>query len=313
MTIVTDTLLVPMLNAAKFGLIVTYLKDFLVAQAGWTVAGSSDGVAGGMDAVDRPSDMLGPAPTTDKWFVLQSPHASAADRIQLLYSGGQASAVGDQGSVSYNPAADYADNGTALPTSSYELLITSGLVVETTSIVDYRYHFVCDTNPPYGFACFGHTSLDTAATKQGAHALIPLDTGYPTLPGKPYVVFGWIAGGSFFDQDLGNLSAATTTNRCVAEPYTPPQIPSNSPAVVLANSSGVLAPNNLLPDSQNRDVSTPILFQHADQFYGLSSWIRWNGTSRFYLDTLSDGVNPRARICLGDANIPWDGSTAPAV
>lgn len=310
MNIVTSTLLVPQAGSSKFGDIVNHLKDFLVAQAGWTVAGSSDGVTGGMDATDRPSDMLGPVGATEKWFVLQSPHASAADRIQILYSGATSSSADEHGCWRYNPQADYADNGTALPTSAYELIGTDGAVVQSS--VDIRYHFLCDTDAPYGFACFGSTSLSTSSTKQGAHALIPLDTVNPNNPGKPYVVFGWSSGDSFFQQDLGRVSDNTSVARCIAEPPNAPQVPYNAPACDLRNDTGVLI-NNLFPDDQNRDSSMPIIFQHQQHFYGVTEFIRWTGIERHFLDTLSDGINPRARICLGDASLPWDGTTAPAV
>lgn len=310
MNISVSTFLVPDGSTTRVGTWAAAIKAHLVS-VGWTVAGSSDGVTGGMDAVDRPSDLLGPANTSDKWFVLQSPHASASDRVQILFSGGLAIGANQNGCVQYNPNADYADNGIALPTSAYGTVVTDTSFMQTTTA--YRFHILADEDPPYGWAVQGHVSLNPATTKQGGMGLIPLSAQGPTNPGKPYVFFAPNAGGFFTSSDLGAVTVATTSSRCVAEPPNPPAIPQNSPALVIRNNGGVLMPNGVSVDTQNRDVSSPIIFQHADQFYGVSDFVRWTGTTRNFLDTFREGANPRARICFGEVTLPWDGTTVPTI
>src|SRR5690606_28418360 len=211
MNISVSTFLVPDGSTTRVGTWAAAIKAHLVS-VGWTVAGSSDGVTGGMDAVDRPSDLLGPANTSAKWFGLQSRHARASDRVQILFSGGLASGVNQNGCVQYNPNADYADNGIALPTSAYGVVVTDTSFMQTVS--EYRFHILADADPPYGWAVQGHVSLNPATTKQGGMALIPLSAQGPTNPGKPYVFFAPDAGGFFVSGDLGAVDRKSTRLNC---------------------------------------------------------------------------------------------------
>lgn len=308
MNITASTFYISSSDGFRIGTWAQAVRTRLVA-AGWTDAGSSDGTTGGMDGVFRPSNLQGPS-STNKWFVLQSPHASAADRIQLLFSGGMTSGTTNFGSVHYNPNADYADNGLAQPTSSYAVIVSDNQLMSSSTNI--QFHMLVDSDPPYGWAVQGHASLNTAS-RQGGWALIPLSAQGINSPGKPYVVFGAISGNSFTTTTLGSVNTSTTQSRCVCEPPNPPAVPLVSPALVMRANGVVIMPSGASLNTQNQDVSTPIIFQDANNFYGVTDFVRWMGTPRNFLDTFREGANPRARICFGQASLPWDGTTVPTI
>lgn len=308
MNISTALNLIPAADSARVGTRANFIKTNLVS-AGWTVAGSSDGIAGGMDGIDRPSNLLGPA-ASNKWFVLQSPHAAAQDRIQLLFSGGLASATSDYVTIQYNPNADYADNGLAQPTSSYGAVIIDVQWMATG--VDIRDQLLFDSDPPYGWAIQGHTSL-SPSTKQGGAAFVPLAAQGPNLPGKPYVVMVMIQNSTFTSGNVNYTGTSTTSSRGMAEPPNPPAVPETAPGLIMRADNTDIMPDGASLNTLNQDVSSPIVFQSVGNFYGVSDFIRWTGTPRNYLDTFREGSNLRARICFGQVTFPWDGTTIPII
>lgn len=285
------------LNGAQNASLFMYeVKEFLKS-IGWTVAGSSNGTVGGMDAVDRITTST--LSNTDRWFVLQSPHASPSDRIQLFF--GKSSSNALNGKFRYNPNADYAGVTTAAPTSAYESPDVMAATIAPSS--DGRYHLLADDAAPYGFALL-FVALSTQSPTL-MMALNPLDFRAPTTPGKPYVFIAEAnaTGATLSSPDTGK----------VAEPDAPPKVPQAAPPCYVNSSAGVLVPNGTPQTSDGRDQSSPMIFHSTTEYFGVSSnFMRWNGSARNNLDTLEDDVlGVRGRIVFGDANFPWDGTTIP--
>lgn len=284
------------------------VKEFLKAN-GWTVAGSSDGATGGMDAVDRiVNDTIINA--ADRWIVLQSPHATPADRIQLLF--GKTDSNVNNGLISFCPEADYVGVTTAVPTSGTAKIVRDGLVVNGA---DMRMTMLVDDTAPYGWALL-LTPLGNPTLVEGGMGLIPLDLSVaPDNPGKPYVFYmaDDTAGSAHWKRlELCSTTDSTSsTGRCVAQGNNTTSS-FIAPAAYLAySSSTIIMPVGSQPDVNGRDVASPIIFQSSTYFFGSSTFARWNGTLRNSLDTLSDGVSDRARIIFGDVSLPWDGTTVP--
>jgi len=312
-----NTVIKGSVNRYIFGETIYTLKTFLKS-VGWTVAGSSDGTSGGMDGVDRittgmvwsrGSEALNP------WIVLQSPHALAADRIQILFRPTAANtslSYDHYGTVSYNPSADWVSTSTSLPTSASAVRWENGSTgVLSTYGVDVRFHILAQTTAPYGFALLGTKAYDATVNAEFTCILAPLSTTSLLNPGKPYALIASQSGVSVLKYSELSKTSNSTTSCCLIEPPNPPQAPVQVPACYLSNAGGVLAPNGASTDSQNRDLSFPIIFQSVTVFGGVSDFIRWNGRPRNKLDTMSDVTGDRGRICLADINLPWDGTTVP--
>lgn len=280
------------------------VKEFLVLH-GWTVAGSSNGSAGGMDAVDRIVDAT-VVDNTDTWVVIQSPHITPSDRVQILF--GKSNSVNTAIYMVYCPEADFADNGTSIPTSAStneEFDFTSGFISGTN-----RLTMLVDDAAPYGWACISHPLYNITGTVGNGVAFIPLDVAVNAdNPGKPYVFYG-CSQVAFTEATLTETTSTPATSRCVAQGNNTTESFEASACSIQYVAGGVIFPDGA---SQNNgdDVSSPVIFQTTDRFYGQTSFMRWTGTPRNHLDTLSQDIILRARIVFGQVTFPWNGTTTP--
>ena len=296
------------------------MKEFLKS-AGWIVVGSArttgDG-SGGMHYDGGTTDRIGTDPANmgvTGWFVLESPHVVQGDRIQLLFW--RTSATDVAGNFAWTPTAangDRYESGDAtLPTSAYSVTTLSGSVI--TQTIDTRLHMVADTASPYGFGILNTTARD-ARSSHFCISLIPINVHVPaTNAGKPYALISCTVNinnyryNNLFDDDSVENSGTTS-----AEPFFPPQIPVVAPACTLNSESFVVVPRNISQLDNGDEVTFPITFASpSSQYFGISDFAMWNGTNRERLETFNDGSGPMTRICFGDINFPWDGSTIPII
>lgn len=291
-------------SSSRVGELFYEVKEFLKLN-GWTVAGSSNGSAGGMDAVDRIVDET-VISNTDRWIVLQSPHATPSDRIQILF--GKSDSNNNNCLIAYCPEADYADNGTSIPTSATAITVQDA---STFISVDGRLTMLVDDAAPYGWAFYVHPLLDVTGSAVCGAALIPLDVAIAVNnPGKPYVFYMSNGFNTFFSPTLLETADSTASPRCVSQGNNTTSSFSSSACEVF-NGAGQLLPNGADQDASGNDISSPIVFQTAQYFFGTTQFMRWTGTLRNKLDTLSEGATLRARIVFGDVSFPWDGTTTP--
>lgn len=292
---------------AHMGDLFYQIKEFLKLN-GWTVAGSSNGTTGGMDAVDRIIDGTVITNNVNRWVVVQSPHATPSDRIQILFGG--IAAANSSGRVDYCPAADYVGVTTAVPTSATAFTLRDTLISNTAPL---RFTMLVDDAAPYGWALL-LTTLGVSTSSEGGMAFIPLDlTVASDTPGKPYVFYmadDSSATSHWNATEISNDSTATSSmGYCVAQGNNT-SLCFVAPGLTLF--AGVtLMPGGVSQDSASADLTSPIIFQSNTYFFGSSSFARWAGTPRNHLDTLSDGVVTRARIIFGQVSLPWDGTTIP--
>ena len=72
-------------------------------------------------------------------------------------------------------------------------------------------------------------------------------------------------------------------------------------------------PSGLDLDTNDADLSLPIMFGRRASlggttgFKGASTFVQWNGFPR----GIGELFASKARISLGDVNVPWDGVTLP--
>ena len=279
------------------------IKEFLVG-LGWTVEGSGDTSTGGMDAVDRittSGDF-----TEDAWICLQSPHASASDRVQIIFR--QDNINGNNCQYFYNPTADYTGGGAStLPTSPAG---TSRQVVVGNLVDSFgnRQAIIGDDAPPYGWAARKYVA-GSPDDNRGAWAFIPLEQS-PTNPGKPYVAWGSPALGGFEEGSLNNADVNAGGPTGLAEGRLPPQLPSGVGAALYEVDSVTAAPNGMETSESGEDFGVPMAFFTKPplcQYVGFSTFMQWTGNGRASMSTF----NNRTRIVFDDVTFPWDGSTVP--
>jgi hypothetical protein len=262
-----------------------------------------------MDGIDRILDGSDINSETNTWIVLESPHANAADRIQLLMYG---HSFDTYGYVRYNPEADYVGATVALPTSANDLIVVAPGGNMTGNA--FRMHMLADTEAPYGFAFLTSDQLSPDALNWSM-ALCPFDTESHLTPGKPYALFvisgASSKGNGFRYTTMDDETIVSTSHKFVAQPYD-----SLTPAACSAvthYTNGIRRIPNVCPQAADgRDMAFPVIFQTTVQFFGVSSFIQWTGTPRNRLETLEDDTfGTRGRIVFGDVTFPWDGVTPP--
>lgn len=297
------------IDTANMGDYFYQIKEFLKLN-GWTVAGSSDGTTGGMDAIDRIVSPTTINNNANRWVVVQSPHITPSDRIQILF-GGNATGL-SYGRIDWCPEADFVGATTAVPTSATALTVRNALI---SSVAPLRFTMLADDAPPYGWALL-ITSLGNIALAEGGMGLFPLDiTVAPDNPGKPYVFYITDDSGASTHWRTNEISNNTinvsSTGFCVAQGNNT-TLSFVAPGMTLTtDGNATIMPGGSFQDPTGADVSSPIIFQSSTYFFGSTSFARWNGTPRNHLDTLSDGVVPRARIIFGQVSLPWDGTSIP--
>ena len=279
------------------------IKEFLVG-LGWTVEGSGDTSTGGMDATDR--FVSAASFVLNSWVVLQSPHVTASDRIQI---GFRRSAAGvDNGQIFYNPTADYTGGGAStFPTSTAG---TSVQVVagDITSSSGGRQALIGDDTSPYGFAARRY-AIGDPSDERGAIAILPL-TQQASNPGKPYVVFCATATTAFTSANLTNADINAAGPTTVAEPRLPPQAPLGVGGAIYTVDSVTAAPDGMEVSESSEDFGVPIAFFTKPplcQYVGFCDFMQWTGSSRTSMSTF----NGRVRIVFDDVSFPWDGATVP--
>lgn len=297
---------------------VYHLKERLVS-AGWTVAGSSNGTTGGMDGVDRITSGASFATASTSWLVLQSPHATASDRVQIEFR--LTATTNNSGvlEVSYDPSAALASSTTADPTSATKLALQA---VTMWAATDANVTILADRDPPYGWALLMSNCTNVLDGVTSSIVFCPLDTRGPVSPGKPYVVI-YSAGGAStsnyttYASLLGltiTLGAYTTSNlntRVVAEPRNPPKQPILTYPLLMKDHLGTVLPVGMTPDSSDAVTTCPIIFQNSTEYIGSTSFMRWMGAYRTRLTVFGDSVGPRRWIVFDDVCFPWDGTTLP--
>lgn len=297
-------------SGERFGYVMYHLKNLLIS-AGWTVVGSSNATTGGMDGVDRITSGVVP---NNGWIALQSPHSAPADRIQLVFQRLNASGYsGSGGAVFYTPQADLTGSGTTLPTSPYTVTVVNGYFNDGTSIATLT--ALADNQAPYGFALQTMLYNNSTAPADIGIALIPLSVVHPLQPGKPYVVYASAVSNSstsaYRSATTVSYYTANTIGRCVAEPPQPPQVPVNTPALMLYQNTTKLVPFGLSVTTENRVQTHPITFANHSSFIGTSTFARWLGSITPELTTFEENGTPLARISFGELTFPWDGVTSP--
>ncbi len=128
---------------------ITYwLKNLLKTTYGWTVIGSSDGTSWNMSGTDL---IIGYSVmnfnSSNRWIVLESPHASPSDRVQILI--GNAPWIGNVTAVSIGIAFDgFTASSTAQPTGGIITPVNGvGFGLNSAGSIasaDIRVHFVYD-------------------------------------------------------------------------------------------------------------------------------------------------------------------------
>lgn len=291
-----------------------YDLKVLLLSAGWTVAGSANGTTGGMDGVDRITTYLSLNSPTASWLVMQSPHAVASDRIQLLFRLiSPTTGNYPQGLIGYDPQRGLTSASTAIPTSSTMTVVRTGYLFTSSTTENHRVLALADDQSPYGFA-FQVTAANNPRYEISGIGFIPLSVRHPSNPGKPYVVIAGSCtnGGVFaYKAPFQTYLISWTTSAfslCMAEPRNPPKAPVVSPAAVLQDSSGAVFPSTLISNG-TRSVSIPTTFTHLNGFVGQSDFMRSNGFQHRHLSLLYNESGVGDRIVLGEFNFPWDGST----
>lgn len=280
------------------------VKEFLVSSCGWTVEGSGDTSTGGMDATDRFVSAAGFV--VNSWVVIQSPHASPADRIQIGFRRDNVNTF--NGEVRYNPTADYAGgDATTFPTSAAGTSRTlfSGNISDNFG---GRQAMIGDDAPPYGFAARRYL-IGNPDDDRGGLAILPL-VQQPPNAGKPYVI--WLPS-STTGYTLANLSNAdlnTSGPVGVAEPRVPPELPIGVGAAEFRVDSVTAAPNGMETSEDTEDFGVPVPYFSKPplcQYVGFCDFMQWTGISRQSMSTF----NGRTRIVFDDVTFPWDGATVP--
>ena len=287
------------------------VKEFLKT-AGWIVVGSAQSTSdpsGGMHYDGGATDRIGTDPDnfntlSQSWFVMESPHADVADRIQILFRLGTQTYVGY---CDWTPTAQPGDRfegaGAAIPTSPYQLQLLNNSGFEFNGSA--RYHMVADDAGDYGFGILGTRQRD-ARTSTFSMALLPL-INTPANAGKPYAftVCNLNVNNFLFDRFYQDDGVETGTFS--AEPMFPPQTPIQATCPTYNSESFRIVPRDIdyLDDGYTEPTFPLIFMNYRGQYFGTCEFVRWNGIFRERLQTFDDGEGG-TRINFGDVTFPWD-------
>lgn len=277
------------------------VKVGLTGVYGWTVAGSGNGTTGGMDAVDRItsfSALVG----SGTWVVLQSPHASPSDRIQILLS--RTAVTNIRGAVAYDPQANFSGGGPATSPTSATAFDVTGTGANVSDNTRVRLTFTGDT-ATHWFAVMVTVS-GAPTTPKWAVGVLPL-TNQPAGAGKPYWVYAGVTGSAFSYQTIAYPGTSIVNGRGSAQWGL--TAPSEAPGLLYyAQTTTITVPGTLQTSGDGEDINFPIV--HAlpnGRYFGVNAAAMWNGTARTSLTTMGD----LSRIVFNDINLPWDGVTQP--
>jgi len=306
-------------GGANGGAEAVFLLKELLKSAGWVVRSSGDGTTffAASDGITTAGAGAGGMNNSRAWFCIRQPPSAVPRREFCCQRGSSGEAfwwITMSAEDGFTLTAGDADDK---PTATDDENLFGTTTVGTTlfaAAASYRIHIGADNAAPFAFWFFCVTN------GTGAN---------PTA-----IVFEPLAAGSFNSVDadpavyyVEAASATTLVSTSLAATGGPvgwfnkntvgpggPELFVDMPALEYRRSGGTIAPNgagsnpydgddNHFPIPYGRDTSTA----SSLGWKGFGSQMRWKGTVRANMSTLSDG-GTRTKVIVGDVVLPWDGS-----
>lgn len=303
------------------GAVAMYELKELLKSAGWSVLSSSDGTtynAAGDQISSGASGANGMA-NNSAWFRIRSP--AGAGSVSFTFQRGTtnlawrikrsraAGFTGGSPGATQTPSAT--DEGTMLGGGTDAAPTFNNLF---TTDGTYRWNGGADNASPYGWWCASFSTGGSAPVCTLIHD--PL-TGTEPTDADQAAFWMAISGQNALTVATITSEAQTATTRAIwSQPISaaPVGYAFWSGAVIYNNANARLYAPGGLPTNPitTKDEVFPIIFVRSSLianpgYKGVSTMVRWTGTTRTTGDTLTVSSS-RDRIIYGDVSLPWDGS-----
>jgi len=300
-------------DGANGGAEVIYALKELLKSAGWDVPASGDSLSffAASDGITHAGSGAGGMNNSTAWFRVRAP-ASMSPRREFVFQRGtterawwiQVSAEDGfitGGSATVAPTATDDENlyGTA----------ATGTTLFTTAAT-YNFHMAADNASPFNWWC---TSMVNATAV--LDAILLFDTmvagSFNAADEDPAIYYVNLGTGAL---DSGQLYSASGPKGWYKKDLSGELFVPIHAFIYQSGSVGVFVPGLTGTNPYDGDDNHfPVPYGRASGdttqvgWKGFGTMMRWLGTNRANMDTLSDG-GTRTKVTIGDVVLPWDGS-----
>ncbi|MBI2892914.1 MAG: hypothetical protein HYY06_05130 [Deltaproteobacteria bacterium] len=298
-------------GGANGGAEAMYLWKELLKSAGWDVPASSDGTTynSSGDQITLAGSGSGGMNNSQAWFRVRAPSGMSPRREFCCQRGSSGEAywwIKYSAEDGFTTSGDADDMATAADEANLHGSSTAGDVLFTTAGT-YKIHIGADNASPFGFYLFN--AVNGSGASDMGFVFDPLATGsYASADQDPALVRVQGGGSVFMSTYLYQAAYAPNgwyKKDLAGETFT------QFPAHIYQGGYGQAAPGSLGTNPHDSDDNhVPIAYARGSLlstevgWKGFGTVMRWLGTSRSSMDTLStSGV--RDHVVVDDVVLPW--------
>ena len=300
-------------GGANGGAEAMFLWKELLKTAGWDVPASSDGSTynSSGDQITAAGTGAGGMNNSQAWFRIRAPSGMSPRREFCCQRGSYGESywwVKYSAEDGFTTGGDVYNMPTAADQADLHGSDTGGTILFTTAAT-YRIHIGADKDAPFGFYLF--TAVNGTGASNAGFVLDPLASGsFPSADQDPAIVYVKSGGGVFVASYLGSLYYGPNgwyKKDLAGEAFT--RFPAQT--YYAGSGGGQTAPGSLGTNPYDTDDNhLPIPYARGSSlgtqvgWKGFGTVMRWLGTSRSSMDTLSSS-GTRDRVVVDAIVLPW--------